>query len=49
MPTRFIADPHEMRSMAGMFDFPARRWGGGPQDGASSQNIAGAGWSGPRR
>jgi WXG100 family type VII secretion target len=47
MPTRFMTDPHEMRSMAGRFDVHAqtvedearKMW-------ASSQNIAGAGWSG---
>ena len=47
MPTRFMTDPHEMRSMAGRFDMHAqtvedearKMW-------ASSQNIAGAGWSG---
>ncbi|HXB86650.1 WXG100 family type VII secretion target [Mycobacterium sp.] len=47
MPTRFMADPHEMRSMAGRFDVHAqtvedesrKMW-------ASSQNIAGASWSG---
>ena len=46
MPTRFMTDPHEMRSMAGRFDMHAqtvedearKMW-------ASSQNIAGAGWS----
>ena len=43
MPTRFMTDPHEMRSMAGRFDMHAqtvedearKMW-------ASSQNIAGA-------
>ena len=47
MPTRFMTDPHEMRSMAGRFDVHAqtvedearKMW-------ASSQNIAGASWSG---
>ncbi len=47
MPTRFMTDPHEMRAMAGRFDVHAqtvedearKMW-------ASSQNIAGAGWSG---
>jgi WXG100 family type VII secretion target len=47
MPTRFLTDPHEMWSMAGRFDTHAqtvedearKMW-------ASSQNIAGAGWSG---
>ena len=47
MTTRFMTDPHEMRSMAGHFEVHARTvedearkmW-------ASSQNIAGAGWSG---
>ena len=47
MPTRFMTDPHEMRTMAGRFDVHAqtvedearKMW-------ASSQNIAGAGWSG---
>ena len=47
MPTRFMTDPHEMRSMAGRFDVhtpkvedKARKmW-------ASSQNIAGANSSG---
>jgi WXG100 family type VII secretion target len=46
-PTRFMTDPHEMRSMAGRLDVHAqtvedearKMW-------ASSQNIAGAGWSG---
>jgi WXG100 family type VII secretion target len=44
---RFMTDPHEMRAMAGRFDVhahtveseAARMW-------ASSQNVAGAGWSG---
>ena len=47
MTTRFMTDPHEMRAMAGRFDVHAqtvedearKMW-------ASSQNIAGAGWSG---
>src|ERR1700746_306752 len=47
MPTRFMTDPHEMRSMAGRFDVHAqtveaearKMW-------ASSQNIAVAGWRG---
>ncbi|MGA7135965.1 MAG: WXG100 family type VII secretion target, partial [Mycobacterium sp.] len=47
MPTRFMTDPHEMRSMAGRFDVHAqtvedearKMW-------SSSQNIAGASWSG---
>src|ERR1700721_191618 len=47
MPTRFMTDPHERRSMAGRFDVhaetvevgPRKRW-------ASGQNIAGAGRSG---
>ena len=47
MPSRFMTDPHEMRSMAGRFDVHAqtvedearKMW-------ASSQNIAGASWSG---
>ena len=47
MPSRFMTDPHEMRAMAGRFDVHAhtvadearKMW-------ASSQNIAGAGWSG---
>jgi WXG100 family type VII secretion target len=47
MATRFMTDPHEMRAMAGCFELHAqtvedearRMW-------ASSQNIAGAGWSG---
>ena len=47
MSTRFMTDPHEMRSMAGRFDVHAqtvedeagKMW-------ASSQNIAGLGWSG---
>ena len=47
MPTRFMTDPHEMRSMAGRFDMHAqtvedearKMW-------ASSQTIAGAGLSG---
>jgi len=46
VPTRFLTDPHEMRSMAGRFDTHAqtvedearKMW-------ASSQNIAGAGWT----
>jgi WXG100 family type VII secretion target len=47
MATRFMTDPHAMRAMAGRFETHAqtvsdearRMW-------ASSQNIAGAGWSG---
>jgi WXG100 family type VII secretion target len=47
MASRFMTDPHEMRAMAGRFETHAqtvedearRMW-------ASSQNIAGAGWSG---
>ncbi|CAM4418130.1 Putative ESAT-6-like protein 7 [Mycobacterium basiliense] len=47
MATRFMTDPHAMRAMAGRFEAHAqtvedearRMW-------ASSQNIAGAGWSG---
>ncbi|RFZ47707.1 putative ESAT-6-like protein 7 [Mycobacterium marinum] len=47
MTTRFMTDPHAMRDMAGRFEMHAqtvedearRMW-------ASSQNIAGAGWSG---
>jgi WXG100 family type VII secretion target len=47
MTAHFMTDPHEMRSMAGRFDVHAqtvadearKMW-------ASSQNIAGAGWSG---
>ncbi len=47
MTSRFMTDPHEMRAMAGRFDVHAqtvedearKMW-------ASSQNIAGAGWSG---
>ena len=47
MPTRFMTDPHQMRSMAGRFEMHAqtvedearKMW-------ASSMNIAGAGWSG---
>jgi WXG100 family type VII secretion target len=47
MPRRFMTDPNQMRAMAGRFDVHAqtvedealRMW-------ASSQNIAGAGWSG---
>src|SRR5208283_5943218 len=47
MTTRFMTDPHEMRSRAGRFDMHAqtvsdearKMW-------ASSQNIAGASWSG---
>lgn len=47
MTTRFMTDPHQMRAMAGRFDVHAQTvedeartmW-------ASSQNIAGAGWSG---
>ena len=48
MTARFMTDPDQMRSMAGRFDVHAqtvqdealKMW-------ASSQNIAGAGWSGP--
>ncbi|MDI3314990.1 MAG: WXG100 family type VII secretion target [Mycobacterium sp.] len=48
MTTRFMTDPNQMRAMAGRFDVHAqtvedearKMW-------ASSQNIAGAGWSGP--
>ena len=47
MPTRFMTDPNAMRSMAGRFDVhaqtvndeAAKMW-------ASSQSIAGAGWTG---
>jgi len=47
MTTRFMTDPDQMRSMAGRFDVHAqtvqdealKMW-------ASSQDIAGAGWSG---
>ncbi|BBX57943.1 ESAT-6-like protein EsxP [Mycobacterium shottsii] len=47
MTTRFMTDPHTMRDMAGRFEMHAqtvedearKMW-------ASSQNIAGAGWSG---
>jgi WXG100 family type VII secretion target len=47
MATRFMTDPHQMRAMAGRFDEHAqtvedearKMW-------ASSQNIAGNGWSG---
>ena len=47
MPARFMTDPHAMRDMAGRFEMHAqvvedearKMW-------ASSQNIAGAGWSG---
>jgi WXG100 family type VII secretion target len=47
MTTHFMTDPDQMRAMAGRFDVHAqtvedearRMW-------ASSQNIAGAGWSG---
>ena len=47
MPARFMTDPHAMRAMAGRFEMHAqtvsdearKMW-------ASSQNIAGAGWSG---
>ena len=47
MATRFMTDPHSMRSMAGRFEMHAqtvsdearKMW-------ASSMNIAGAGWSG---
>ena len=47
MPSRFMTDPHAMRAMAGRFEMHAqtvsdearKMW-------ASSQNIAGAGWSG---
>jgi WXG100 family type VII secretion target len=47
MVSRFMTDPHEMRSMAGRFDVHAstvsdearKMW-------ASSQNIAGSGWTG---
>ena len=47
MATRFMTDPHAMRGMAGRFqthahtveDEARKMW-------ASSQNIAGAGWSG---
>ena len=47
MLTRFMTDPDQMRAMAGRFDVHAqtvedearRMW-------VSSQNIAGAGWSG---
>ena len=50
MPTRFMTDPHEMRSMAGRFDVHAqtvedearKMW-------ASSQNIAGAAGAVPLR
>ena len=47
MTARFMTDPHAMRDMAGRFEMHAqtmedearKMW-------ASSQNIAGAGWSG---
>jgi WXG100 family type VII secretion target len=47
MAIRFMTDPHQMRAMAGRFEMHAqtvtdearKMW-------ASSQNIAGAGWSG---
>ena len=47
MPTRFMTDPHAMRSMAGRLEMHAqtvsdearKMW-------SSSMNIAGAGWSG---
>jgi WXG100 family type VII secretion target len=47
MATRFMTDPHQMRAMASRFDVHAqtvedearKMW-------ASSQNIAGNGWSG---
>src|ERR1700735_163345 len=47
MATRFMTDPHAMRSMAGRFEMHAqtvsdearKMW-------SSSMNIAGAGWSG---
>ena len=47
MTTRFMTDPHQMRSMAGRFDVHAqtvedearKMW-------ASSTNITGAGWGG---
>ena len=47
MATRFMTDPHAMRGMAGRFEVHAQT----VEDGArkmwvSSQNIAGAGWSG---
>ena len=48
MTARFMTDPDQMRAMAGRFDVHAqtvqdealKMW-------ASSQNIAGAGWTGP--
>jgi|SRR5271166_5185559 len=48
MPTsRFMTDPHEMRSVAGHFDVHAQTVGDEARKmWASSQNIAGAGWIG---
>ena len=47
MPTRFMTDPDQMRAMAGRFDVHAQTVGDeAHRMWASSQNIAGAGWSG---
>ncbi len=48
MPTsRFMTDPDQMRSMAGRFDVHANTVSDGARKmWASSQNIAGAGWTG---
>jgi len=45
--TRFMTDPHQMRAMAGRFEAHAQTVGDEARRmWASSQNIAGAGWSG---
>ncbi|WP_375485468.1 WXG100 family type VII secretion target [uncultured Mycobacterium sp.] len=47
MTTRFMTDPDQMRAMAGRFDVHAQTVEDeARQMWASSQNIAGAGWSG---
>ena len=45
--SRFMTDPHEMRSMAGRFDVHANTVGDEARKmWASSPNIAGSGWTG---
>ena len=47
MATRFMTDPHAMRDMAGRFEGHAETVEAGARKmWASSQNIAGGGWSG---
>jgi WXG100 family type VII secretion target len=47
MATHFMTDPHQMRAMASKFDNHAQTVEGDARKmWTSSQNIAGAGWSG---